>query len=73
MRCFGLVIDGRARVSGIRRPAADATLLLVTNSYAGLGARRAENAPAGTAVANQLATTLRFDGGPTVECSQTPG
>lgn len=33
MRCFGLVIDGRARVSGIRRPASDATLLLVFNAY----------------------------------------
>jgi glycogen operon protein len=33
MRCFGLVIDGRARATGIRRPASDATLLLVFNSY----------------------------------------
>ncbi|MBY4945171.1 glycogen debranching protein GlgX [Cupriavidus respiraculi] len=33
MRCFGLVIDGRARESGIRRLAADATLLLVFNAY----------------------------------------
>ena len=33
MRCFGLVIDGRARATGIRRPAADATLLLVFNAH----------------------------------------
>ncbi len=33
MRCFGLVIDGRARATGIRRPASDATLLLVFNAY----------------------------------------
>jgi isoamylase len=33
MRCFGLVIDGRAQASGIRRPASDATLLLVMNSH----------------------------------------
>jgi isoamylase len=33
MRCFGLVIDGRAQASGIRRPASDATLLLVVNAY----------------------------------------
>jgi isoamylase len=33
MRCFGLVIDGRARTTGIRRPAGDATLLLVFNAY----------------------------------------
>ncbi|MEM5436269.1 glycogen debranching protein GlgX [Paraburkholderia diazotrophica] len=33
MRCFGLVIDGRAQASGIRKPASDATLLLVVNAY----------------------------------------
>jgi len=33
MRCFGLVIDGRARATGIRRPASDATLLLVVNAH----------------------------------------
>ncbi len=33
MRCFAMVIDGRAQVSGIKRPGADATLLLVFNAY----------------------------------------
>jgi glycogen operon protein len=33
MRCFGLVIDGRAQASGIRLPASDATLLLVVNAH----------------------------------------
>ncbi|GAA4341034.1 glycogen debranching protein GlgX [Pigmentiphaga soli] len=33
MRCFGMIIDGRAQASGIRRPAADATLLLVFNAH----------------------------------------
>jgi len=33
MHCFGLIIDGRARATGIRRPASDATLLLVFNAY----------------------------------------
>ncbi|WP_345816387.1 glycogen debranching protein GlgX [Paraburkholderia sp. PREW-6R] len=33
MRCFGLVIDGRAQASGIRRPASDATLMLVLNAH----------------------------------------
>ncbi|MFK4441487.1 isoamylase [Caballeronia udeis] len=33
MRCFGLVIDGRAQATGIRRPASDATLLLVFNAH----------------------------------------
>ncbi|HVL56190.1 MAG TPA: glycogen debranching protein GlgX [Burkholderiaceae bacterium] len=33
MRCFGMLIDGRAQASGIRRPASDATLLLVFNAH----------------------------------------
>lgn len=33
MHCFGLVVDGRARVSGIKRVADDTTLLLVFNAY----------------------------------------
>ncbi|AQG98469.1 glycogen debranching enzyme GlgX [Burkholderia sp. KK1] len=33
MRCFGLVIDGRAQATGIRKPASDATLLLIVNAY----------------------------------------
>ncbi len=32
-RCLGMLMDGRAQASGIRRPASDATLLLVVNSY----------------------------------------
>ncbi len=33
MRCFGMLIDGRARSTGIRRQGGDATLLLIFNSY----------------------------------------
>jgi glycogen operon protein len=33
MRCLGMLIDGRAQTSGIRRRASDVTLLLVVNSY----------------------------------------
>ncbi|SAL79750.1 glycogen debranching protein GlgX [Caballeronia arvi] len=33
MRCFALVIDGRAQATGIRKPASDATLLLIVNAY----------------------------------------
>lgn len=33
MKCFGVVLDGRAQASGIRRPASDATLLLVFNAH----------------------------------------
>jgi glycogen operon protein len=32
-RCFGILLDGRAQASGIRRRGADATVLVVLNSY----------------------------------------
>jgi glycogen operon protein len=32
-RCFGMLMDGRAQATGIRRPASDATLLLILNAY----------------------------------------
>ncbi|MBV9440069.1 MAG: glycogen debranching protein GlgX, partial [Candidatus Eremiobacteraeota bacterium] len=34
MRCFGMLLDGRAQTSGIRRRGAEITLLIVFNSYA---------------------------------------
>jgi len=33
MRCFGMLIDGRAQATGIRRPGSDATLLIVMNAH----------------------------------------
>jgi isoamylase len=33
LRTIGMLMDGRAQVSGIKRPASDVTLLLVLNSY----------------------------------------
>lgn len=33
MMCFGMILDGRAQVSGIRKRAQDATLLTVINAY----------------------------------------
>jgi glycogen operon protein len=33
MRCFAIVFDGRAQATGIRKPASDATLLLIVNAY----------------------------------------
>jgi glycogen operon protein len=33
MRCFGMLIDGRAQTSGIKRRASDVTLLIVVNGY----------------------------------------
>jgi len=32
-RCFGMVLDGRAQPTGIVRPGADATMLLILNAY----------------------------------------
>jgi isoamylase len=33
MRCFGMLIDGRAQPTGIRQRGTEATLLLVLNSH----------------------------------------
>jgi glycogen operon protein len=33
MRCFGMLMDGRARATGIRRPGQDATMLLMLNAH----------------------------------------
>ncbi len=32
-RCIGVLLDGRAQVSGIRRRGPDATVLVMVNSY----------------------------------------
>jgi glycogen operon protein len=32
-RCLGMLLDGRAQPSGIRKPGADATLLLIVNAH----------------------------------------
>jgi isoamylase len=32
-RCFGMLLDGRAQATGVRRPSADATLLWLLNAY----------------------------------------
>ena len=32
-RCLGMLMDGRAQATGIRKPASDATLLLIINSH----------------------------------------
>jgi glycogen operon protein len=33
MRCFGMLIDGRAQTSGVKRRASDVTLLIVVNAH----------------------------------------
>jgi len=36
MKCFGMLLDGRAQKTGIKRRAQDKTVLIVMNSYEGL-------------------------------------
>jgi isoamylase len=36
MKCFGMLLDGRAQKTGIKRRAQDTTVLIVMNSYEGL-------------------------------------
>ena len=36
MKCFGMLLDGRAQTTGIKRRGQDKTVLLVVNSYEGL-------------------------------------
>jgi isoamylase len=36
MKCFGMILDGRAQKTGIKRRGADKTVLMVMNSYEGL-------------------------------------
>ena len=33
MKCFGMLIDGRAQATGIRKPGSDVTMLLVMNAH----------------------------------------
>ena len=33
MKCFGMLIDGRAQATGIRKPGGDTTMLIVVNAY----------------------------------------
>ena len=33
MRCFGMLIDGRAQATGVRRPGQDTTMLIVVNAH----------------------------------------
>ncbi|MFX7098655.1 hypothetical protein ABTH97_19990, partial [Acinetobacter baumannii] len=32
-RCLGMLLDGRAQATGIKRPASDATLLIIVNAH----------------------------------------
>ncbi len=36
MKCFGMLIDGRAQATGIRKPGSDTTMLIVLNAHYGM-------------------------------------
>ena len=46
-RCMGVLLDGRAQTSGIRRRGADATVLVVVNSYHDVGMFMLPQVPGG--------------------------
>ena len=48
-RCIGILLDGRAQASGIRRRGADATVLVIMNSYHGGVGFRLPEVPGGLA------------------------
>jgi isoamylase len=48
MKCFGMLLDGRAQVTGVRKRGEDATLLLVINGYADLVNFALPEVPGGT-------------------------
>jgi len=47
-RCFGLLLDGRAQSTGIRRPGTDATMLIVLNAHDDVVNFVLPSAPGGT-------------------------
>jgi isoamylase len=47
MKCFGMLIDGRARPSGVRQRGTEATMLLVLNSYHDLVSFTLPDSPGG--------------------------
>ena len=55
-RCFGMLMDGRAQVTGIRKRGHDATLLLVINGYADLVNFILPECPGGTVWSGLLDT-----------------
>ena len=46
-KCMGVLLDGRAQPSGIRRPGTDATMLLVLNAHHDVVTFRLPEAPGG--------------------------
>jgi glycogen operon protein len=62
-RCFGMLMDGRAQASGIKRPAMDATALLVLNAHHDVVNFTLPEVMGGTIWRCLLDTNLPEDGG----------
>lgn len=60
-RSLGVLLDGRARPSGIRRPGADVTLLLLLNAYSEAMTFKLPEVPRGSAWMCRLDTALSLD------------
>jgi isoamylase len=76
MKCFGMMMDGRAQVTGIRKRGQDATLLLVMNAWHDGVAFTLPEAPEGRGWRRLVDTNLpdteeeaRFDIGATYEAT----
>ncbi|MBV8778348.1 MAG: glycogen debranching protein GlgX [Alphaproteobacteria bacterium] len=61
MHCFGMILDGRAQATGVRKPGEDASLLLVLNSHDDLVEFVLPESTGGTAWQLLLDTNLAED------------
>jgi glycogen operon protein len=57
-RCLGVLLDGRAQETGVRRIGSDSTLLLILNSYDDAVQFRLPEAPGGTRWVRLIDTNL---------------
>jgi glycogen operon protein len=62
MRCFGMLVDGRAQPTGVRQRGAEATMLLVLNSHHDLVQFRLPEAPGGAGWRLLIDTNLPENG-----------
>ena len=58
MRCFGMLLDGRAQESGVKRRGSDATLLLIYNAHFDVVNFALPSVPEGTSWTGLLDTNL---------------
>ncbi len=63
MQCFGMMLDGRAQTSGIRKRGQETSLLLVINSYHDMVEFTLPECPGGTGWVNLIDTNAHDDNG----------